>query len=108
MITEPTATKIVHHLIAMVAGFALCMAIALLWDWGFVPRKVLSTGTVTTAEGRVLETRKFRPAAKVRYQVGLPHIPVHQIEFEEEVQLPSGRWIDCAGDCAEAARRALN
>ncbi len=91
----------------MVAGFALCMAIALLWDWGFVPRDEIATGTVELPDGTVLKTRQFYETMR-KDTLNSPAFGPLDKRAVWEVQLPSGRWIDCAGDCAEAARRALN
>ncbi len=104
--TEETAAKIVYHLLAGLAGFALFMVLAVAWDWGFVPRTILSTGTITTRDGQLLETRRYVPPAHVD-SGGVPRVSVNQKPFEEEVRLPSGRWIACRNDCAAAYERAM-
>ncbi|AHB50214.1 hypothetical protein W911_11325 [Hyphomicrobium nitrativorans NL23] len=99
MISEETAAKIVYRILAVLAGFALCMALALAWDWGLVPRKAVSTGAIVTKNGLSLSTRKYEPFYVIR--TSQPQ-PVGKKRLDEEVRLPSGRWIDCRSDCLRA------
>ena len=57
------------------------------------PPRVLSTGNIVVDAGngkRRLLTRSMAVGRAVRM----------------EVELPNGTWIDCGGDCPDAARRA--
>ena len=59
------------------------------------PRTVISTGSVLTNSRTGGRTASAR--TRVIEQAGR--------QFSE-VELPNGTWIDCAGDCAEALRKA--
>lgn len=99
MISEEAAAKIVYRLLAVLAGFALCVGLFLAWDWGLVPRKTVSTATITTHDGLTLPTRKYESFFIIR----TTHLrPVDHKRLDEEVQLPSGKWIDCRPDCLRA------
>jgi hypothetical protein len=76
------------------------------WQWDLLPREVISTGTVTTSDGKVLNTRQFyRSSREYAHKSPAPG-PLKKTPAWE-VQLPSGRWIDCDGeDCRAAAERA--
>lgn len=86
---------------------ALLVAYILAWQWDLLPREVISTGTVTTSDGKVLKTRQFyRTSRNDAYKSPAPG-PLKK-EARWEVQLPSGRWVDCDGDdCRSAAERAM-
>jgi len=77
------------------------------WQWDLLPRNVIASDTVTTADGKVLNTRQFwRSSHQVAYKSPAPG-PIKR-DAVWEVQLPSGRWIDCDGDdCLAAAEQAL-
>ena len=97
MISEETAA--VYRILAVVAGFILCMGLFLAWDWGLIPRKTVSTGTIVTKNGLSLPTRKYRPF----YIIRTSHLrPVDEKRLDEEMRLPSGRWLDCRSDCLRA------
>lgn len=92
----------------LVAVVVLSLALTIVaWQWDLIPREEIATGTVELPDGTVLKTRQFyRTSRKDTHKSPAPG-PLEKTAAWE-VQLPSGRWIDCAGDCAEAARRALN
>jgi hypothetical protein len=77
------------------------------WQWDILPREVIATRTVKLADGKVLKARKFYRAS--RLDTGKSSVPGPNNRGPAwEVELPSGRWIDCDGtDCRTAAERAL-
>ncbi len=91
----------------LLAILALAVGLVVVaWQWDYLPRDVIATGTVELPDGRVLETRQYRRTS--RQHTHKSPSPGHLVEEEVwEVRLPSGRWIDCGGGCAETARRAL-
>ena len=82
---------------------ALVVAYILATQWGWVPRaRVIETGTLQTPDGNILKTRKYMRATRKA-----PHKSPAPGTLEEEavweVELPSGRWIECEnGDCLAA------
>lgn len=88
-------------------GFLIAGVVAyiLAWQWDLLPREVISTGTIQTRGGKILKTREFyRTSRNTPYKSPAPG-PLRR-EAVWEVQLPSGRWIDCNGDCRAAAEGA--
>ncbi|MFM9943306.1 MAG: hypothetical protein ACKVP7_27895 [Hyphomicrobiaceae bacterium] len=67
-----------------------------LWYQQRHPRTILSTGTV-----RVQSASHPGPAQVLATRL----VEVNGMRFEE-VQLPSGSWLGCAGDCRKAALEA--
>lgn len=92
----------------LVGVMALAVALVIVaWQWDLLPRNVIATGSVTLPDGKALETRQYlRTSRADRHKSPSPGPLVEEAVWE--VRLPSGRWIDCRGDCAEAARRALD
>jgi hypothetical protein len=86
---------------------AAVVAYVLAWQWDLLPREVIATGTVTTSDGKILKTRQFlRSRRQDTYKSPAPG-PLKR-EPVWEVQLPSGRWIDCDGeDCLAAYLKTL-
>jgi hypothetical protein len=86
---------------------AITAAYILAWQWDLLPRDVISTGTVQTADGKTLKIRQFyRSSRQEQYKSPAPG-PLKRVAVWE-VQLPSGRWIDCDGaDCLATAENAL-
>src|SRR5262245_3949308 len=86
------------------AGIAAYVAA---WQWDLLPRDVIATGTVELADGKMLKTRQFYRA--IPLETGKSSVPgPSKREPAWEVELPSGRWIDCDGsDCRTPAERAL-
>ncbi len=67
------------------------------WQWDLLPREVISTGSIETPDGKTLKTRQYyRSTRKDAYKSPSPGPIVRQVVWE--VQLPSGRWVDCDGD----------
>lgn len=93
--------------IVVATAVALAAYIAA-WQWDLLPREVIAAGTVTTSDGKVLKTRQFyRSSRRDTHKSPAPGRLVKEAVWE--VQLPSGRWIDCDGDdCRAAAERAMN
>ena len=81
----------------MLLAIAMLVILAAgLWHRYGQPRRIVASGTV-----RVAPERDSAAGATLRTRVvmqGTVRI--------EEVELPGGTWIDCAGDCARAAREA--
>ena len=81
--------------LAVIAGVLAFLAYAL-WYQRQNPREIIATGAVAVESRRpgrmpqTLRTRDVRIASTVF----------------KEIELPNGTWIDCAGDCAKAARDA--
>jgi hypothetical protein len=67
-----------------------------LWYQNRHPRQIISTGQIRV-EG------KSRPGAPMTLETR--RVRVGAVEFEE-VRMPNGTWIDCAGDCRKAALEA--
>ncbi|MGE0025246.1 MAG: hypothetical protein AB7S70_16620 [Hyphomicrobium sp.] len=92
-----------------IAGMALAVIAATIaaWQWDYLPREVIATGAVAMGDGKILKTRQFyRTTRHDTHKSAVPG-PVKRIAAWE-VQLPSGRWIDCDGDdCRAAAERAI-
>ena len=88
-------------------AIALIAAYIAAWQWDLLPREVIATGTVETRDGKILKTRQFyRTSRHTPHKSPAPG-PVKK-EAAWEVQLPSGRWIDCDGDdCLAAYERSL-
>lgn len=90
------------------AALALVVATIAAWQWDLLPREVIATGTIETGDGKILKTRQFYRSSRVRTHKA-PDPGTLKREAVWEVQLPSGRWIDCDGDdCRAAAERAIN
>lgn len=87
---------------------AVAAAYILAWQWDLLPRDLISTGTIQTADGKALKTRQFyRSSRQEQYKSPAPG-PLKR-EAVWEVQLPSGRWIDCDGaDCLAAYEKTVN
>jgi hypothetical protein len=92
-----------------IVGVVVALVVAYLaaWQWDLLPREVISTGTVTTSDGKVLKTRQFYRTSRQDTHKSPAPGPLTKTPAWE-VQLPSGRWIDCDGeDCRAAAERAM-
>jgi hypothetical protein len=77
------------------------VAYILAWQWDFLPRDVIATGTILTPDGKALKTRHFyRASRQDAYKSPAPGPLVREAVWE--VQLPSGRWVDCRPDCLAA------
>ena len=77
------------------------------WEWDLLPRDVIATGTVTTSDGKVLKTRQYYRTLRQDAHKS-PSPGALRREAVWEVELPSGRWVDCDGaDCQPPAERAL-
>lgn len=85
---------------------ALIAVYFLAWQWGLLPREVMATGTVTMSDDKILKTRQFIRSSRLASHKSQTPGPLKR-EAVWEVQLPSGRWIDCDGeDCLGTAERA--
>lgn len=73
----------------------LAIVAAGLWYRYGQPRRVVATGTVRLASG------EGGPPVTLRTRV----VMIGSVRFDE-VEMANGTWIDCAGDCARAAREA--
>jgi len=92
-----------------IVGVTLAVIVATIaaWQWDLLPREVIATGTVTTGDGKVLKTRQFYRTTRHDTPKSPAPGPVKKTAAWE-VQLPSGRWIDCDGeDCRAPAERAM-
>ncbi len=91
---------------ALVGFVAVAAAYILAWQWDLLPRDVIATGTIQTRDGKTLKTRQFyRSSREDAYKSPAPG-PLKR-EAVWEVQLPSGRWIDCNGaDCLAAFEKS--
>jgi len=76
-------------LVLGVLGFAL-------WYSQQYPREIVAQGSV-----RVTSPRAGGGTVTLRTR----DVSINKAVFKE-VELPNGTWIDCAGDCARAAREA--
>jgi hypothetical protein len=89
-------------------GLLIAVTVAYLaaWQWDLLPRDVIQTGTIQTPDGKTLKTRQFyRYSRKTTHKAPDPGTLERQAVWE--VQLPSGRWIDCDGDdCLAAYEKA--
>ena len=89
-------------------GIAAVIGYIAAWQWDLLPRDVIATGTVTTSDGKVLKTRQFYRSTRQDTHKSPAPGPLKRTPAWE-VQLPSGRWIDCDGDdCRAAAERAMS
>lgn len=84
--------------------FALAIAIAGLgmasygiWQQVASPPRLLSVGNVDVADPRGGDVKKVRLVTRA--------VAIGKI-VRSEVELPNGTWVDCSGDCADAARKA--
>ncbi len=68
-----------------------------IWQQIANPPRVLSVGNVDVADPRGGDVKKVRLVTR-SVAVGKT--------VRSEVELPNGTWIDCSGDCADAARKA--
>jgi hypothetical protein len=85
----------------------LVVAYIAAWQWDLLPREVIATGTIDTRDGKTLKTRQFYRTSRA-YQHKSPTPGPIRREAVWEVQLPSGRWIDCDGDdCLAAYEKTL-
>ena len=78
--------------IALMLGF---LAFALVYSQKF-PREIVGSGTVLVRSERAgggSATLKTRD------------VSINKVVFQE-VEMPNGTWIDCAGDCTKSAREA--
>ena len=67
-----------------------------LWYQRQYPRQILRTGLVTMDSKR---------AGSVRLTLQTRDVQIRNTIFQE-VEMPNGTWIDCAGDCRRAAHEA--
>lgn len=81
-----------------VLAAALVVGYILATQWGLLPRaRVVATGTIETADGKVLRTRQYiRASRKVPHKT--PGAGTLREQAVWEVELPNGRWIECDGD----------
>lgn len=79
-----------------VAAVVIAIGIVGVWYQQTHPRSVVSTGTV-----RVESRSHPGPARDLATRL----VALNGVRFEE-VRLPSGTWIGCAGDCRKAAVEA--
>jgi hypothetical protein len=81
--------------------FAVAMVIGVLayglWYQTRYPRQILRTGAIT------IEAK--RPQGMMRMTLKTRDIQIRDTVFQE-VEMPNGTWIDCAGDCRRAATEA--
>ncbi len=79
---------------AVVALFAAALAFVF-WYSRQHPREIVGHGRidVTGVRGQGIATLQTRD------------VSINGVVFKE-VEMPNGTWIDCAGDCAQAARDA--
>ena len=87
--SQSTLAALSIAFIAAVAGFAF-------WYSQQYPREIVGTSTINVRSDRAgggSATLKTRDVA------------INKTIFKE-VEMPNGTWIDCAGDCAKAARDA--
>ena len=68
------------------------------WYQAQNPPRVVATGT--------LEVANANGARPERLTLDTRTVEIGTIR-REEIQLPGGNWIDCAGDCRQAVRVAL-
>jgi hypothetical protein len=80
---------------ALVLLLVAAVLAAGLWYQRQHPRRIVSSGTLEVPAGTA--------GAPVRLAVRTLAIGPRRIE---EIRLPNGTWIDCAGDCGKAAREA--
>ncbi|HEX2843068.1 hypothetical protein [Hyphomicrobium sp.] len=77
--------------VAVITGYILA------WQWDLLPREVIRTGVIQATDGKTLKTRQFyRSTRQDLYK--FPGAGRLKREVVWEVQLPSGRWVDCDGD----------
>ncbi len=79
---------------AIIAGMIGVLTFAL-WYSQQYPREIVGQGSI--------EVTGVRGQAAVRLKTR--DVSINKVVFKE-VEMPNGTWIDCAGDCAKAARNA--
>ena len=67
-----------------------------LWYQRQYPRQILRTGVIT------MDAKK--PGGQ-RITLNMRDVQIRDTVFQE-VEMPNGTWIDCAGDCRRAAHEA--
>ncbi len=67
-----------------------------LWYQSQHPRRILSEGQI-----RVTPSRSGAAAVTLKTR----EIDINGARFQE-IEMPNGTWVNCAGDCAKAAREA--
>jgi hypothetical protein len=82
--------------IAIAVG-GLGMASYGIWQQIANPPRVLSVGNVEVADPRGGDVKRMRLITRT--------VAVGKI-VRSEIELPNGTWIDCGGDCPDAARKA--
>jgi hypothetical protein len=84
-----------NTIMAILAAFIVAVLGFMFWYQRQHPREIVGTGAIELAgvrgSGRV--TLKTRDVA------------INGVVFKE-IEMPNGTWLDCAGDCAKAAREA--
>ncbi len=88
--------SLIRYAPLLILGFGLGIVGYGLWYRSQHPARVVETGSVDVEDKDSGQRRTF-PTRTV--EIGA----IRQVE----VQLPSGTWIDCGGDCREAVRREL-
>jgi hypothetical protein len=78
----------------VIAGILGFLAFAF-WYQSQHPRVIVGNGAI--------EVIGVRGTAPVRLKTR--DVSINKVVFKE-VEMPNGTWIDCAGDCAKAAREA--
>ena len=77
----------------VVGGLMLAVLVVALWYQQRYPREILSTA-------RIRVESKVRPGNPMMLETRV--VKVGAARFEE-VRMPNGTWIGCAGDCRQAA-----
>ena len=74
----------------------LAVLVAGLWYQSRHPREVVSTESIVVASRRAGSAGTMHEVRTVR---------INKATFQE-IRMPNGTWIGCAGDCVKAAREA--
>lgn len=82
----------------LITFLALAIVAWGLWNERTHPQRVVASSTI--------EVDNSHGAAPARLRLAIRTVEIGTVR-RDEIELPNGTWIDCAGDCHHAVRAAL-
>lgn len=107
--------RIIQALIIVGILCAAHAAYTVAWQWGWWPRRVIMTSRVETPDGKRLKTRHYWQSTRPFFRwEGKQSIRSTELRYPDkaiwEVELPSGRWVDCGetdANCLAVYEKAM-
>jgi hypothetical protein len=107
--------RIIQALIVVGVVWAAHTAYTVAWQWDWWPRRVIMTSRVETPDGNKLKTRHYWQSTRPYFRMlEGRHSGSNKHRYPDkaiwEVELPSGRWVDCGetdANCLAAYEKAM-